>query len=126
MKMNWITILYCRTLYKLKLTHRKRRLDRIEKKYYKAFPDRVNDHFIATRPIPNVKVTKYHAVTLKSNVRIPRDFLSFDGTETMVKHELFKELEPEISKRIEIHTLMDPEEKDIITYEAYFRFYEED
>ena len=45
MKMNWITIIYYRTLYKLELTHRKRRLDRIEKKYYKAFPDRVNDHF---------------------------------------------------------------------------------
>lgn len=113
-------------IYNLELALIKRRRDWIEKKYYKAFPDRVNEHFLATRPIPTLKVTKYHAVTLKSEIRIMRDFLSFSGTETMVKHELFKELEPEISKRIEIHTLTDPEEKDIITYEAYFRFYEED
>ena len=98
----------------------------IEKLYYKAYPDRVNDHFIATRPIPSVKVTKYHAVTLKSEVIIPRDFLSVVGVETMVKRELFKKLEPEISKRIEIHTLTDPEEKDLVTFEGYYRFYEED
>lgn len=113
-------------IYNLELALIKRRRDRIEKKYYKVFPDRVNDHFIATRPIPRVEVTKYHAVTLKSAKRIPRDFLSIAGTETMVKHELFKELEPEISKRIEIHTLTDPEEKDLVTFEGYFRFYEED
>lgn len=113
-------------IYNIQLAYRKRRRDRIEKKYYKAFPDRVNDHFIATRPVPTLTVKKYHAVTLKSEVRIPRDFLSLAGTERVAKHALFQELEPEISKRIEIHTLMDPEDKDIVTFEDYFRFYEED
>lgn len=99
----------------------------IEKLYYKAFPDRVNDHFIATRPIPKLMVKKYHAVTLKAEISLPKNITDiFGANESSILQELFKELEPEISKRIEINTLTDPEKKDIITYEAYFRFYEED
>ena len=115
-------------IYNLELALIKRRKDRIEKKYYKVFPDRVNDHFIATRLIPSVKVTKYHAVTLKSEVIIPKNVFERIGDKVngFVYPEIMRKMEPEIFKRIEIHTLTDPEEKDIITYEAYFRFYEED
>lgn len=114
-------------IYNLELALIKRRRDRIEKKYYKAFPDRVNDHFIATSPILKFKEKKYHAVTLKAEISLPKDITDiFGANESAILHELFQELEPEISKRIEIHTLTDPEEKDIITYEGYFRFYEED
>lgn len=114
-------------IYNLELAYRKRRLDRIEKKYYKAFPDRVNDHFIATRPIPNVKVTKYHAVTLKSEVMIPKEAVKSlgDNVKDFVKAETLRRLEPEISKRVEIHTVFYPDQ-DIVSYEGYFRFYEED
>ena len=114
-------------IYNLQLAYRKRRLDRIEKKYYKAFPDRVNDHFIATSPIPNVKVTKYHAVTLKSNVMLSKDFVTSLGVKVkdIVKSETLRRLEPEISKRIEIHTVYYPD-KETVSYEGYFRFYEED
>lgn len=115
-------------IYDIQLAYRKRRRDRIEKKYYKAFPDRVNDHFIATRPVPTFKVTKYHAVTLKSEVRIPRIIVENYGVgvKEIIETETMRNFAPEISKRLEIHTLTDPEEKDIITYEAYLRFYEED
>lgn len=114
-------------IYNLQLAYRKRRLDRIEKKYYKAFPDRVNDHFIATRPIPKVKVTKYHAVTLKSEVMIPKEVVKSLGVQIKdyVKSETLRRLEPEISKRVEIHTVFYPDQ-DIVSYEGYFRFYEED
>ena len=127
MKMNWITIFYYRTLYNLQLAYRKRRLDRIEKKYYKAFPDRVNDHFIATRPIPIPPVKKYHAVTLKSEVMLPKEAVTSLGNnvKNIVKSETLRRLEPEIAKRVEIHTVFYPE-RDFVTYEGYFRFYEED
>ena len=115
-------------IYNLELALIKRRRDRIEQKYYKVFPDRVNDHFFATSPIPKLMVTKYHAVTLKSEVRIPKIIAENygSGINEIVMSETLRKLEPEISKRIEIHTLVDPEEKDTITYEGYFRFYEED
>ena len=116
-------------IYNLELVLIKRRRDRIEKKYYKVFPDRVNDHAIATAPVPVLRLRekKYHAVTLKAEILLPKNIIdTFGADESVILHELFFKLEPEISKRIEIHTLMDPEEKDLITYEAYFRFYEED
>ena len=114
-------------IYNLELAYRKRRLDWIEKKYYKAFPDRINDHFIATRPIPSLKVTKYHAVTLKSEVRIPKIIAENygDGVYEIVKSETLRRIEPEISKRVEIHTVYYPDQE-LVSYEGYFRFYEED
>ena len=115
-------------IYNLELALIKRRKDRIEKKYYKVFPDRVNDHFIATRPIPSVKVTKYHAVTLKSQVMIPEEVFKRIGDKAngFIYPELLRGIEPEIFKRLEIHTITDPEERDLVTFEGYFRFYEED
>lgn len=100
----------------------------IEKLYYKAYPDRVNDHFIATRPIPKLTVTKYHAVTLKSEVRIPKEVFKRIGDKAngFIYPELLRGIEPEIFKRLEIHTITDPEERDLVTFEGYFRFYEED
>ena len=118
-----------RLIYRLERAFRYRRLDRIEKKYYKAFPDRVNDHFIATRPIPIPipPVKKYHAVTLKSEVMIPKTIAENygNGVFDIVKSETLRRLEPEISKRIEIHTVFYPDQE-VFSYEGYFRFYEED
>lgn len=113
-------------IYNIELALIKRRRDRIEKKYYKVFPDRVNDHFIATRPIPR-PTKKYHAVTLKSEVMIPKEIVKSLGVQIKdyVKSETLRRLEPEISKRVEIHTVFYPDQ-DIVSYEGYFRFYEED
>ena len=104
----------------------------IEKLYYKAYPDRVNDHFIATRPIPVpiIKERKYNAVTLKASELIPSVYVSTGGEElekleTEIKRELFRKMEPEISKRLEIHKVYLPDIHSV-AYEGYFRFYEED
>ena len=106
----------------------------IEKLYYKAYPDRVNDHAIATAPIiPEYHVyerSRYHAVTVKASELIPSVYVSTGGEElekleTEIKRELFRKMEPEISKRIEIHKVFLPDIH-TVAYEGYFRFYEED
>lgn len=117
----------------LELAHKKRRLDRIEKKYYKAFPDRVNDHFIATRPIETLIVKKYELrpITLEAMENVPREMINFIN-ETQeeeffnyLKHSLFSKFEPALIKYMKINR-----DRNITpysyTYRARIKFYIDD
>lgn len=103
----------------------------IEKLYLKAYPERASEHEIAMTPItPDLHVYGYalKPTILKIESKIPRDTVEVygDHIENIVKLEFYRKLEPEIFKRIEIHTITDSENRDTVTFEAYLRFYEED
>ena len=89
-------------IYNIKRDAIKRYRDHAEKIYYKAFPDRVNDHDIAMTPIEPLTVKKYELrpITLEAMETVPREMTYFIN-ETQaeeffnyLKRELFSKFEP--------------------------------
>jgi hypothetical protein len=102
----------------------------VERLYYKRFPDRVNDHEIATTPIEPLKITSYdlHCLDLVAEVRIPREATYFyneaqeEAFDDLLNNELFNKFKPELIKYMKI--LRDPPtDPHLWTYRARIKFY---
>lgn len=88
----------------------KKLIDRlVERLYYKRFPDRVNDHEIATTPIPVpvVKEERGDIVNLKAEIVIPQEMIDVVPRE-VIRRELSSKLARMIEPAIEIQ-----EERDV-------------
>lgn len=82
----------------------KKLIDRlVERLYYKRFPDRVNDHEIATTPIPVpvVKEERGEIVNIKAKIAIPQEMIDVVPRE-VIRRELSSKLARMIEPAIEI------------------------
>ena len=78
----------------------------IEKLYYRRFPDRVNDHAIATAPLPIIREERYTPRTIKVVDSIPEVVLdSLPDKEEKLKDMMFQKMKPFISPHIVITTI---------------------
>lgn len=68
----------------------------IERLYYKCYPDRVNDHFIATRSIIPVIHEGRDIVNLKTEIYIPKEMI-----DTIPRDFIRRELSYKFTKMIE-------------------------
>ena len=109
----------------------------IEKLYYKAYPDRVNDHDIATAPImPDFHVyerlaeTHYQKRVLSAFELVPReiidglDYAGLKEFEKMLKMRLVEKFYPELEKRVVIKQKYDIRYNSF-EYDAYLELFEE-
>lgn len=104
-----------------------------EKIYYKAYPDRINDHVIAMTPIEPLRVTTYdlNCINLVAEAMIPREMTHYinEAQEeeffNYLKHDLFTKFEPELIKYMRIKRDM-PDNPYTYTYRARIKFYVND
>lgn len=75
----------------------------IEKMYYKAYPDRINEHDFATQPIEPliIKEERGDIVNLKAEILIPQDMIDTIPRD-FIRRELSSKLERMIEPAIEI------------------------
>ena len=80
----------------------KKLIDRlVERLYYKRFPDRVNEHEIATCPLPVIKEERGDIVNLKAEIHIPREMIGVVPRE-VIRRELSSKFARMIEPAIEI------------------------
>lgn len=105
----------------------------IEKLYYKAYPDRILDHDIASiRQIEPQKITVHdlYPINLAAAIKIPRGMTEHineaeeEEFDEFLKHELFREFEPELIKYMIIQRDPPPHPYEYI-YRAQIKFYAE-
>lgn len=93
-----------------------------ERIYYKAYPERINDHAIAMTPIEPLRVTAYdlRCIDLNAAISLPNEatYCINEAQEEefykYLKRELFFKFEPELIKYMKIRRSPDP-------YSAIFR-----
>lgn len=126
-----------RFFYNISLRIRNRNKNFIERLYYKAFPDRVKDHEIATAPImPDYHVyerfaeTRYQKRVLSAFELVPREIVDgLDGAglkefEKMLKLRLVEKFYPELEKRVVIKQSYNIRFNSF-EYNAYLEIFEE-
>lgn len=96
----------------------------VERLYYKCYPERVNDHAIASAPLPVIKEERYRPETYKAIYIVPRDLINLNAIppieyiKTDLIHKLMRAIENDNAVEIQ-------EERDDITggiaYRAYIR-----
>jgi len=105
-----------------------------EKIYYKAYPERINDHAIAMTPIEPLRITRYDlkCIDLVAEEMIPREmtycineaqeeeFISY------LKHTLFSKFEPELIKYMKIKRDRLTGDFALCTYKARIKFFVDD
>lgn len=105
-----------------------------EKIYYKAYPERINDHDIATSPIEPLRVTRYDlkCIDLVAEEMIPRE-MTYCINEAQeeefinyLKHSLFSKFEPELIKYMKIKRDRITSERALYTYRARIKFFVDD
>lgn len=75
----------------------KKLIDRlVERLYFKRFPDRVNDHEIATCPLPVIKEERGDIVNLKAEIDIPQEMI-----DTIPRGFIRRELSSKFARMIE-------------------------
>ena len=70
----------------------------VERLYYKCYPDRVNEHEIATLPIPTPIVRQYKQERIIAGIKIPREAYIKDA---IPEEFIRKELSIKIAQRLE-------------------------
>ena len=79
----------------------------VERLYYKCYPERVNDHAIASAPLPVIKEERYRPETYKAIYIVPRDLINLNAIppieyiKTDLIHKLMRGIENEIEIREE-------------------------
>lgn len=76
----------------------------IEKLYYRRFPDRVDEHAIATAPLPIVREERYRPRTITVVDYIPEVVLDTLSDEKL-KDMMFQKMKPLISPQIDVTTI---------------------
>lgn len=98
--MNWIT----RLIYNLRLrirTSLKRLAERI---YYKAYPERINDHELselARQPLPIIREERYRPITICSLAQFPEEYID-KISEDKIKGILAQNMVSNLKEFIEI------------------------
>lgn len=106
----------------------------IEKLYYKTYPTRIHDHDIAmgwlAEPVKPQRTTVHdlRPINLVAAIQIPRGMTEHTNEaqekefDEFLKHELFREFEPELIKYMEIQRGLSPDPYEC-TYRAQIKFY---
>lgn len=76
----------------------------IEKLYYRRFPDRVDEHAIATAPLPIIREERYKPRTIRVVEYIPEVVLDTFSDEKL-KDMMFQKMKPLISPQIDVTTI---------------------
>ena len=76
----------------------------IEKLYYRRFPDRVDEHAIATAPLPIIREERYRPRTITVVDYIPKVVLDTLPDEKL-KDMMFQKMKPLISSQIDVTTI---------------------
>ena len=98
----------------------------VERLYYKCYPDRVNDHEIATSPIPTPIEKKYKYEKLIAETHIPREYIdSGTITDNYIRGDLASRLAQALEDQVIIECKKDYKTQNYI-YQGYIRIVTED
>ena len=98
----------------------------VEKLYYRAFPDRINEYTLAQMPIPVIKEEHYRPEKIMTMYRIPRELMINDKLPfEYIKEHLAINLIDNIKEHMTIECYDDPLSSDIV-YQGYIKFLREE
>ena len=93
----------------------------VEKLYYKAYPDRVNEHLLAQTPI---LIKRYNSEKIVSEIHYPANLTDF--TDDWIKHELAYKCAERLKDYITIEKVENNAIPGYNCYQGYIRIVKED
>lgn len=77
----------------------------IEKLYYRRFPDRVDEHAIATAPLPIIREERFYPKTITSEMIVDEramETMPIDYKDHFLKNTLYHNMQPQLEPYIKI------------------------
>lgn len=102
----------------------------IEKLYYRRFPDRVDEHAIATAPLPIIREERFIPRTITSEMSVDEramETMPINYKDHFLKNTLYHNMQPQLEPYIELKRIP-PRTNDpyIMTFRGELRILEED